>query len=291
MTYIGYYFDRATRELVLAQDTLGLSTIDYSYALLMDKVYYHEQSNVLIGGIGSASIWGVGATLQEQTYNSYDEALHGAVEAAVDMRTLGQEILAETSTKFLSGGDTQLFVFGFDKDDEPKLTIIQFSAENFSNVPQLINQDEAIRNLGESAYHQPITTHVDPDIIPDDLWVSHEKTFDLYEDAIAKLSLNLKDTTSMIIATALSAHFTSCFIPIQQGGMGLSIGGELIEYRINANKEYKEKVLFVFPDNNLHGIPDDEPRLRLSEVVRLQEVEELPLALKRIIEPLETETN
>jgi hypothetical protein len=288
MTYLGYYFDHTTREIVFAQDTLGLSAIDYSYGLLMDKVYHHEQSNVLIGGAGSFSIWGVGGILEEQTYNSYDELLQGAVEAAVYMRTLGQEILAETSTKFLSGGNTQLFVFGFDEDNEPKLTIIQFSEVGFSNVPILLNNDEAIRNLRDNAYHQPMTTHLDPDIIPDEMWSSHEKTFDLYDTAITKLSLDLKDMTSMLIVTALSAHFTSCFTPIQQGGLGSSIGGELVEYRINANKEYKEKVLFVFPDNNLHGIPDNEPRLRLSEVVRLQEGDEMPLALKRIIEPLET---
>lgn len=289
MTYIGYYFDKKTKDIVLLQDTLALNTMDYSFASLIDKTFYHKQSNVLIGSIGTGLIFSLASFIDGEVYSTHDEALQGIVQAAQSGRILGQEILAEHPIQVTPEWSARLFVFGFDEQGEPKLSIVSFNSEDFSSIPIVNNYDEYLKKMTDNAWYTPVSIKNKFADIPKTVVSSHDKTFEMYLEAIDRLKSNLNDDaknpdiTSLVIASALYGHVSSCFVPISEGGVGAGVGGEFVEYRINSDRKYSEKTLFVFPDNNLHGIPDDVTRMRARDIINAETFDDLPSDYKRII--------
>lgn len=284
MTYLAYYFDRGSKEIVLAQDTLYVSPVDESYALLMDKVYHHEQSNSLVGFAGSGIMWGISTMLERETYKSYNHMVDGVVKAAV---SLIKQLEASESKKTpaIKGDKTinEIMVFGFDKFNKPKASIIVFDLKNNGYVPEIINHDHVFKNSGQMA-NLPDISNIKFKNIPQETIDSHSKTLDDidYHARSMELLKTEEVVTSILMSSALISHVASCHAPVS-AGEGASIGGELVEYRINAKQEYKSRFLLVFSDNDFHNIPFSAPHLNLNEVAKIHDENNLPLKVQELL--------
>lgn len=280
MTYLAFYTDKLTNNIVVLQDTLALSQLDKLPMALMDKVYFHKQSNTLIAGVGTMTLWGIAMDMESETFDSYDEVISYITKSIIASRTLLKEDTPEVFEQYVTGVSvSHTFVFSYDEAGTPKLSTLTLSGADNQIVPVFKNLDKELQ--GAEGMYMPAIHPDQTASIPVESLEEHSGSLDLFVELAKQEGLSARYQ-----ATALFAHLETCHIPISEGGVGQGIGGELVEYRINSEGTYTETTLLTFPENSLHGISTDESRLRMSDMAKITREEDVPEVFRNLVNSL-----